>query len=1259
MAETRRRTANGRSRRLLGSYTRRLPDCWQADYTTSPQRLFGEALVLPVILWLCAGRAHRHDIIAVAKERGVRVLAIDIRRGGDAHDLRAPAVQRHLRALCAARRPDGAPVVVGAHIASPCRSFSPLNAGLGLRTVRAPDGEAAPADFAAYIEAENVIISECAYVAGTLMDRGAPVMWENSPYLGTEGVPWYWAARKDCASLWHTTPVRRLAAAHSVVRVTAAMCRFGSDFRKYFTILAPARMRPVLRPLVGRWCPGVGNLHGRHPAAEGFDSEGHSRAAAAGQYPKALNEFLLDAIIAEGGSAAFSRRGDDLCRCDTQGCEPTEDGSDGAHSADEHSCADGALATSSGSEASDADVSRRPGDGGSVVRPQGVQGGHVTDGPGLGADIQAAVEAARHAPAGFSSFRNLRPATEEELWREPMPQLRELAQALRPASDPGYSENDLTHPSGEGRIQWDGRADWRALVRGAPDGSVTLEQLVGSENLRRWTAYMEKVQTAFTAIQGGRQFESPGEYVLRQEALPVWAQPFVWDTGDPDNCQPVVRSDRDTVFPGRRQVDRAALRRAAAVLGWAQVDQDILDQIGEGGMEMRSAAPLHTTAMWHHAGVAAHFEVADAVVRDEREQLWTTTSMSPMPYVPFTCSPRDVILQERSKLVDGTLVNYLKPRLSHNLSAVPRCLGGRKHGVSNNSAVPVWEKHLKGLPTVHSYGRAWAVCDLAAQPGTQPGAPSCPPPATEAPPMRSGVYGVDMEKAYCFVPVQQADRHTGCYLWPDDKGVVRVHVSWRMVFGGSPWPNRFERLALLSCAWVQRAHRLFDDEQPSRAASVAAWIQRRAALQAAGVLPGGSEQTRPAGIEPFLDDCSGRALCDTVVVPERFKGRKIGANQTAAVGAQPAPPDSRLAVHCALAIEALEQLGFSIPDEKTMCGSGMALLGALLDTSTRRVRCTEVKRQWVRHAVSTFRESLEAAAQLDLRLLERFTGRLTNLSQFFPELRHPLAVGYALSRVRWQTARGMTRRPATRLHIKPGGAREQQMHTLLEVAQAMAEDDVGVALAPTRIFDAPHTPGVLTVVTDASKADTDDGFGGYAFHPAAVGVTFLMSCPWPPSVRAAMSWAALKRSERGAVESPHGALSMPAGETFAAVALAEAVATAVGSMDTTAVIAIGDCTPAASALSVIYSRSPQLRYLVGVARGVSRSWLGVDVPRELNVDADRLSHPSLASAVAREAEEAGARVVWLVPSAAMWGALVATCRLPMGADPPPWEEEAN
>eukprot|EP00966_Prymnesium_polylepis_P063627 1475750-Prymnesium_polylepis.1 len=59
-----------------------------------------------------------------------------------------------------------------------------------------------------------------------------------------------------------------------------------------------------------------------------------------------------------------------------------------------------------------------------------------------------------------------------------------------------------------------------------------------------------------------------------------FARGLVWDCPDPSDCRPVRRSTRDTAFPGARQLDRAAARRAAAELDW--VDTDIIDQIGEG-----------------------------------------------------------------------------------------------------------------------------------------------------------------------------------------------------------------------------------------------------------------------------------------------------------------------------------------------------------------------------------------------------------------------------------------------------------------------------------------------------------------------------------------------------------------------------------------------------------------------------------------------------------------------------------------------------
>ena len=114
----------------------------------------------------------------------------------------------------------------------------------------------------------------------------------------------------------------------------------------------------------------------------------------------------------------------------------------------------------------------------------------------------------------------------------------------------------------------------------------------------------------------------------------------------------------------------------------------------------------------------------------------------------------------------------------------------------------------------------------------------------------------------------------------------------------------------------------------------------------------------------------------------------------------------------------------------------------------------------------------------------------------------------------------------------------------------------------------------------------------------------VVSEAWPPWAREALRQFKLPAAQRSA-----GAplLSMPAAELFATWAVAEAAASA---KPFTAVIAVGDCDPAADALDAASSATPQMSALLARARQSAKQWLGVSVPREWNLDADRLSHPA-------------------------------------------------
>ena len=72
---------------------------------------------------------------------------------------------------------------------------------------------------------------------------------------------------------------------------------------------------------------------------------------------------------------------------------------------------------------------------------------------------------------------------------------------------------------------------------------------------------------------------------------------------------------------------------------------------------------------------------------------------------------------------------------------------------------------------------------------------------------------------------------------------------------------------------------------------------------------------------------------------------------------------------------------------------------------------------------------------------------------------------------------------------------------------------------------------------------------------------------------------------------------MPAAELFTCWAVPEAVAQTLGQRPR-AVVAVGDCDPAAKAINSAGSGVPQLASLVDSMRVATQQWLAVHIPRE-------------------------------------------------------------
>eukprot|EP00965_Chrysotila_dentata_P046017 1529267-Pleurochrysis_carterae.AAC.3 len=135
--------------------------------------------------------------------------------------------------------------------------------------------------------------------------------------------------------------------------------------------------------------------------------------------------------------------------------------------------------------------------------------------------------------------------------------------------------------------------------------------------------------------------------------------------------------------------------------------------------------------------------------------------------------------------------------------------------------------------------------------------------------------------------------------------------------------------------------------------------------------------------------------------------------------------------------------------------------------------------------------------------------------------------------------------------------------------------------------------------------------------------------------------AAAERAEERARDAGGRALPllfMPMAELFSAWAVSKAVATETGTPPL-AIIAGGDCDPAALAINAASSGEAAMRELLARSRRLTTQWMAVSVPREANVDADRLSHPRMLAEVEADAAAAGWRARRARIRAHCWTAL--------------------
>ena len=704
-------------------------------------------------------------------------------------------------------------------------------------------------------------------------------------------------------------------------------------------------------------------------------------------------------------------------------------------------------------------------------------------------------------------------------------------------------------------------------------------------------SWLRLADAAAAAIRAGLDPPRVPTRVITQEQMAPFARGVVWDCSDPADCRPVRRSSRETVFPGQRQLDRAAVRRVAAELGWE--DEDIIHQIGEGGIETRSECELLTVLAFHHPSLLAEIDSAEATVQAHEKEEWVSRPTRHLPFVPCRLQPRGVVLQPRSRVRDdGSLEDYMKPRVTTD---------GSHGGPDSINAAVADDERAVGLPSGQTLGVGIGICQSAFD-----GVPSDEGGGVPVVP-----YCVDAESAYSFCPVQYADLWCQCFVWWDENAEAGFRIDRRMGFGGSFAPNRFERVSTFVAAYAQRLQAEFDQAHPLPVCAQR-WTADRRALQAAGRLPAGEGQVHPRYLQVFIDDFTGCAPCDPVEPPPSVRSIDIGTGHMLAAGCQPPPRDSRAFVHAQLVVLALRTVGLVAAPHKVMVGSPLPALGLSYDVQRRVIACPDGKREV---AAAACAEALALAdggePAVDQASAARLVGRLCSLSQVCPALRPLLHGGYAVTRT-WARRR---------LRLRRGSRAWTDWTHLLRQAPLELRRCGGVALAPRLLAPGRGVLGTMTVVADASG---DDGAGGYAWLAGSAGGAVVVSEPWPDDIRRALaasadpSEAELRRCGNKAAAA---FLPTAAAELFTQLLVARVAARELGAP--LRVFGVCDCSSAATALNELHGRSAHMASLARHAAACDWEWVGVPVPRCLNFDADRLSHPALVDAVLAEAAAAG------------------------------------
>ena len=105
-------------------------------------------------------------------------------------------------------------------------------------------------------------------------------------------------------------------------------------------------------------------------------------------------------------------------------------------------------------------------------------------------------------------------------------------------------------------------------------------------------------------------------------------------------------------------------------------------------METHSDCELITVLAFHHPGLFAEVEAAQKAVQKEFDEQWSDRPIRHLPIVPCRLCPKDVVLQDRVRIVEGQFESSGRPSVEAYTKA--RVTTNSSHGGvdSVNASIP-------------------------------------------------------------------------------------------------------------------------------------------------------------------------------------------------------------------------------------------------------------------------------------------------------------------------------------------------------------------------------------------------------------------------------------------------------------------------------------------------------------------------------------------------------------------------------------------